>query len=315
MILPKPAIPPNFAPQWRAGSALTAWPPPGYRAFYEVGSKPGASWQTVSAGWGVLVPDLIWFNFGTDDPRLINWYLHHYVGCWQSNDGKNFSFKGADPGFLYIPPFHWKRPDPLPLGARVAEALMRVASHIPTVAFRGMHVSQTDILHIVQLIRDGRIVVRHDPAMTGAFAEYFRGREPEELVLSSTALTSLKNRQAFAHEAVHAVQDLKRYRNLRWEREFLAYTIGALFYFSVAPSDARRRIRSTGTHAVHRAAFLLASYIHADRKKGKAFFSLETYNSFVQADDGKWINPFEVLQNAILTHVRDSLDVISGDGI
>ena len=38
--------------------------------------------------------------FQTDDPRQVNFYMHRYVGCWQSNDAKNFSFMGAEPGWI-----------------------------------------------------------------------------------------------------------------------------------------------------------------------------------------------------------------------
>ena len=108
---PAPKRPMNFAPLMRPAPALAVWPPMPFRDAYRVGDKLGANWQTVAAGFGVPnVWDLIWFNFRTTDPREVNFYLHRYVGCWQSNDAKNFSFMGAEPGVIFIPPFGWKRP-------------------------------------------------------------------------------------------------------------------------------------------------------------------------------------------------------------
>ena len=37
--------------------------------------------------------DLCYFNFKTRNPREINWYLHHKVGCRSvTRDGKNYMF-------------------------------------------------------------------------------------------------------------------------------------------------------------------------------------------------------------------------------
>jgi hypothetical protein len=56
--------------------------------------------------------DLCYFNFKTRNPREINWYLYHKVGCRRvTKDGKNYLFSNADrlskdaatPGILYLP--------------------------------------------------------------------------------------------------------------------------------------------------------------------------------------------------------------------
>jgi hypothetical protein len=57
--------------------------------------------------------DLCHFNFKTRDPREINWYLYHKVGCRHvTRDGKNYMFSdhdrwnktAASPGIVYLPP-------------------------------------------------------------------------------------------------------------------------------------------------------------------------------------------------------------------
>lgn len=49
---------------------------------------------------------LIWFNFMTNRPNEVNWYLRRYVGCKvPSPSGNNWTFsKSAVPGIIYIPP-------------------------------------------------------------------------------------------------------------------------------------------------------------------------------------------------------------------
>lgn len=49
---------------------------------------------------------LIWFNFMTNKPNEVNWYLRRYVGCKvPSPSGNNWTFsKSAVPGIIYIPP-------------------------------------------------------------------------------------------------------------------------------------------------------------------------------------------------------------------
>ncbi|HMA73085.1 MAG TPA: hypothetical protein VKP67_16625 [Xanthobacteraceae bacterium] len=56
--------------------------------------------------------DLCYFNFKTRNPREINWYLHHKVGCRHvTRDGKNYMFSDFDrlnkdaatPGIIYLP--------------------------------------------------------------------------------------------------------------------------------------------------------------------------------------------------------------------
>jgi hypothetical protein len=62
--------------------------------------------------------DIIYFNFKTNVPEEVNWYLHHYVGCERTTaDGKNyvFGFSGAAKAGkrkarIYIPPQQFSFP-------------------------------------------------------------------------------------------------------------------------------------------------------------------------------------------------------------
>jgi hypothetical protein len=66
----------------------------------------GEDWASVAKQYAVDVNALIYFNFHTNDPEEVNWYLHRNTGCNVSNDGDvNWAFSSsADPGLIYIPP-------------------------------------------------------------------------------------------------------------------------------------------------------------------------------------------------------------------
>jgi len=87
-------------------------PPNGLRK-YVAGSAPTLSWTSIASELGLkdVWKELIEFNFPNvayekshdDKCRAVNWLLETRVGCTKSNDGKNFSFEGASPGFIYLP--------------------------------------------------------------------------------------------------------------------------------------------------------------------------------------------------------------------
>jgi hypothetical protein len=67
--------------------------------------KDGDNWQTVAAKFKLDAGKLIDFNFKTNDPAEVNWYLRRNIGCNKpSADGRNWAFSAsAKPGFVYIP--------------------------------------------------------------------------------------------------------------------------------------------------------------------------------------------------------------------
>lgn len=78
----------------------------------------GESWWTLAElprvrAARMSASDLCYFNFKTRNPREINWYLHHKVGCREvTRNGNNYVFSGHDrsnrkaatPGIVYLPP-------------------------------------------------------------------------------------------------------------------------------------------------------------------------------------------------------------------
>src|ERR671917_594000 len=93
---PKPSHAPSFTPLWKKPrKMIAAWPPLEAAGFYDVADTD--NWGTAAGRNGLPDAwDLIIFNFRTDSPEEVNWYLNHIVGCIHSNDGKNFSFRGAE---------------------------------------------------------------------------------------------------------------------------------------------------------------------------------------------------------------------------
>jgi hypothetical protein len=68
--------------------------------------RAGDNWWNVAGRFGIDVRYLIWFNFRTNCPEEVNWYLRERVGCTETTaDGKNYVFRGADPckGLIHIP--------------------------------------------------------------------------------------------------------------------------------------------------------------------------------------------------------------------
>jgi hypothetical protein len=242
MSRPKPKYKPAFVPRWTASPDLPAWPPVPFRDVYPVGNRAGANWQTVASNWSVDVADLIWFNFGTNDPRRINWYLHYYVGCHKSNDGKNFSFREADPGLVYIPPRNWKRPETVPsLNNEVARMLGPLVAHFPRdVALFGFHVTRGDFAAVVYAIRTGRISVVHQTSLPypAVYVPQRFGFTPENsIVLKDLPVSTPLTRNMLVHEAVHAISDMKAHDIFIWQTEFVAYATSALVSLSREPAS------------------------------------------------------------------------------
>jgi hypothetical protein len=96
----------------------------------------GDDWASVAAQYNVNVNDLIYFNFHTNVPEEVNWYLRRNTGCNVSNDGGlNWAFSSsADPGLIYIPVSGIFNMDPIdiPVETRsTMERLQEISKTIP----------------------------------------------------------------------------------------------------------------------------------------------------------------------------------------
>ncbi|MFN7937859.1 MAG: hypothetical protein U0R19_31305 [Bryobacteraceae bacterium] len=91
---PKPELPANYEPDDSAPIFVG-----GFK-----GGLPTDTWETVAAQYKMNVMELIKFNFKTNNPDEVNWYLKRRVGCRvPSGSGNNWTFRNADPGRIFIP--------------------------------------------------------------------------------------------------------------------------------------------------------------------------------------------------------------------
>jgi hypothetical protein len=263
----------------------------GHRGPYSVGHDPSINWQLLAWTWGVTdVWDLIWFNFDTDEPREVNWYMPYYVGCWQSNDGKNFSFRDADPGIVYMLPLGYKRPATL-----VADMLSAKSAHFPYVAYKHVHIDRTYLLAVIRHIRSRRIKVRIVKLRKDELAAH----GDDTFWLNFDAPPRGTNMHlTLLHEATHAILDLQKAAFHRWEHELIAYLAEALCKIS-------GRFRE-GPLGIEAKAAALARHIIADKAGG----------TFIRLDDYVDVAPFQNLKSEIIkTHPKIWNDVIRGDGV
>jgi hypothetical protein len=96
----------------------------------------GEDWASVAAKYNVGVKDLIYFNFHTNIPEEVNWYLRRNTGCNVSNDGgQNWAFSSsADPGLIYIPPSEVIDMEPMDVQVdtrTIMDRLREIANTIP----------------------------------------------------------------------------------------------------------------------------------------------------------------------------------------
>ena len=95
----------------------------------------GEDWASVAAQYNVAVNDLIYFNFHTNVPEEVNWYLRRNVGCNVSNDGGlNWAFSSsATPGIIYIPPAAVINMDPQDVAVDTRTTMQRLQAIAKTI--------------------------------------------------------------------------------------------------------------------------------------------------------------------------------------
>lgn len=232
------------------------WPPKGFTRDVHVGTSRDDNWWSIARAVGRDNPwDLIIYNFDTEDAQEVNYYLKEYVGCHKLN-GSNFSFHGASPGRIYIPPTSWRpaakykkgsssRNYPDYLAHRVAPIISRAASVCPyVVSGFGHRVTGNDLYRVAEHVRYKRIGCAIAPELRyqGELGHYHAGddeftfkREPRNGVLADVA--------TIAHESVHAALDANRAKKLNFAaNEMLAFAVEAIATARLFPSEVERRL-------------------------------------------------------------------------
>jgi hypothetical protein len=198
--------------------ALHPWPPANYLTKHEVDLT--WNWQRLATWYGRQSPkDIIYYNFQSYDPDVINYELYHKVGCRvKTADQKNYRFGVSDPPqasdpklYIYIPHGGWSPPDQNDAMAEelVLNTLYQWQAHV-SVRFDGIGITSSDISGIADLIAvSKKISVRYrNPipyAPPDVAAAYIY--DLNQLFVRHTTTSSIKNRAAIVHEAAHAVLD------------------------------------------------------------------------------------------------------------
>lgn len=203
-------------------SVKAPWPPKDSWAVHQVGLFGRDNWWKLGASHGRDNPwDIIIFNFQTEDPREVNWYLREYIGC-KHTKGSNYIFFDADPGEVHMPPPTWIPPKTFrkgssrtdynkKIGDRVASMIRRNANSFPTIKMGKFKLNSSHMIDVAKAIEKGKILclVRPGIGLSGAIAAYELGsnvmlfsKEPNAGAMDDIA--------SVVHEAAHASFDIRK---------------------------------------------------------------------------------------------------------
>jgi hypothetical protein len=268
----EPGIKPNMAPEWSV-PRLTYWPPT-RECRGSVRVRMGQSWLSIARD--NLIPDawdLIHFNFRTEDPPAVNRYMRHYIGCFTSDDGRNFDFSGADtPGKVYLPPHGYSRHAGFKFNDLVIAQLEKVLRHYPDISWKGFRFNRLDLRKVIMALRSGRAHAVYDPMLDPSTPAHWEpGRDV--MAISTARLTSWNARLFLVHEATHAMVDDSKALMYRWANEMFAYAATALYARSVDDARVERYVeRSKKPLSIWRDAYILARYLRAAKRDNGRIF-------------------------------------------
>jgi hypothetical protein len=221
-----------------------AWPPKDKFGEMNV-SRGGWDWGSAAVSHGIFDPlDLIHFNFGTTAFGEVNWYLWQYVGCVNSDDGKNFKFDGADPGIIYIPQFGYTRKTP---GVTAVEqnALKvlrtKILPRYPDFWHKGVHFKPKDLEILIHKIERNKVDIIWDTSNSKEEGGHWSFKD-STIYLSWTGREL--DSQTLVHEATHVLVDIltasyagvKRYKNI--DDEFACFFAEAYWFMQYYGPDA-----------------------------------------------------------------------------
>jgi hypothetical protein len=229
---------PNFAARMKKphpANMIRHWPPVVYPSWGSNDTEP-VKHREVKPGpfdtfWDLAAKvdrhsnpwDIIIYNFETEDPLEVNWYLHHAVGCWKSDDGANFSFASADPGKLYLPiDKKWKPPTWFTKGSganrfsnglinTAVSLLEKAAVDFPTVKYVDTTVSAADLRKVGELLELHKITLSIEPGKLGAegtLGMYVPAAKTIKLV-RPPHVNDIEMMGVLCNEATHAITHYK----------------------------------------------------------------------------------------------------------
>ena len=254
-------------------SGRAPWPPKDTQRSLEV-SRTGWDWGSAAAVYGIPDPlDLIHFNFLTTEPEEVNWYLRNYVGCINSDDGRNFTFAGADPGVIFIPQFGYTRKSPgtTSVEKRALDALwFYIWPYYPEFWHRGVHFSSKSLEILIRKIEDNKVDIIWDTEETThpKTKKKHAGRwsfKDSAIYLRGTDFLEMADLGTLVHEATHALVDVltRRHPAVRdykyVDDELAAYFAKAYWIIeSYGLLEAEIEIYEATSRSIYTAALYLA---------------------------------------------------------
>ncbi len=233
---PAPGVPKMKKPK----SLISTWPPKDAAA---------ARWATDGNFWtharavGRQNPwDLIIFNFQTQDPLEVNWYLQNAVGCWRLDPSGNFKFDssltadGKD-GIIYVPSSSWVPPAHFSKGSgaatfmagvnnSAATILRDLSRGMPTISHGATTMRAQDYRKIAELIETNAITIDVDPDLGGR-----GGYLDDEKAIKLRFMPRIGNARhasTLANEAVHAATHFYEIPHNMLKNEYVSTVAGAV---------------------------------------------------------------------------------------
>ena len=233
------------------------WPPKNFAAAHYVGFPAEVNWWSLAKQVGRDNPwDIIIFNFATENPREVNYYLEKYVGC-KRLVGNNYSFFLADPGTIYLPHPSWRPPAKFKKGSssssypdllakRVASILRTAAAVCPIVTINGFTVTPFDLYRVARNIESKKIacLVAPDTFITRReLASYQMEGPPDITFWREPHAGNMHDVAAIAHESVHAALDARMYTNTKVaDHELLAHAVESIVAARLFRSQIEKKL-------------------------------------------------------------------------
>jgi hypothetical protein len=217
---------------------LKAYPPSAYRKEHIVLSDE-ENWWTLADQYGYSSDPwaIIIYNFGTRDPREVNWCLEHFVGCTHSNDGKNYSFSVGNK--IYIPPVGWKPDYEEFLRRAVLTVLARPELSRIFFSIKSYEINVHKLRDVANAVIDRKIRVRYNPRLKSQSKSYYNF-DADELEFGFYTAMTIEREAVIVHEAAHAALDMAVAHDLKGKEAEAAGYIAQCMYAWVRGGEVSR---------------------------------------------------------------------------
>jgi hypothetical protein len=265
------------------------WPPKGFAFPQAVNAPRGMNWWSLAKMVGRDNPwDLIIFNFQTEDPEEVNFYLQKYVGC-REVEANNYIFYGADPGIIYIPPASWRPSTKFKKGStrrsyskfleRKVSKIIKKGAHVcPTITYLGLTVTKHHLLKVAKHIEAGDIECFVAPEIRYDNVKAFYDTKNNEFLFSREPRHgNLKDLQWIIHESVHAAFDIRKAKGLYdGTNELFGYAVESVVAAYIDPIEFETELRSLAKKSDHHYYLYFFGWIATQQPGSRFHIDLKT---------------------------------------